>query len=202
MVPTLGDEQRRARQAGARPGRWAGMTLAASDLPREVPQDTALVTESLSAEDLGALAIGLLPPRAAVLDRLAQILPATGTSPATLVVVGLRRRDDGWPIPTEALDTIVALIARELRGDDWLALSGPTEFAVLLPAGVGAGQSVAERLLTRLNDAWIREMTASAGITTLAPDLTASEVLRRATLCLTTARTMGAGRIVTYSGAR
>jgi hypothetical protein len=174
------------------------MTLAPSDLPR----DDAQVAESLSPADLGALAIGLLPPRAAVLDRLAETLPGTGARAATLVVVGLRRRDDGWPIPTEALDQIVALIARELRGDDWLALSGPTEFAVLLPAPVGAAQFAAERLLTRINDAWIREMTASAGIAALALELSASEVLRRATLCLTTARTMGAGRIITYSGTR
>ena len=106
------------------------------------------------------------------------------------------------PIPTEALDRIVALIARELRGDDWLALSGPTEFAVLLPAPLTAAQAGAERLLTRINDAWIREMTASAGLAALAPGLSASEVLRRATLCLTTARTMGAGRVITYSGTR
>lgn len=172
------------------------MTLAASDLP----QDDVLVADSPA--DLSGLAMGLLPPRAAVLDRLAERMPASETRPATLVVVGLRRRDDGWPIPTEALDRIVALIARELRGDDWLALSGPTEFAVLLRAAVGAAQSVADRLLTRVNDAWIREMTASAGIAALAPGLTASEVLRRATLCLTTARTMGAGRVITYSGTR
>lgn len=174
------------------------MTLAPSELPR----DDAQVAEGLSPADLDALAIGLLPPRAAVLDRLAETMPATEESAATLVVVGLRRRDDGWPIPTEALDRIVALIARELRGDDWLALSGPTEFAVLLPAPVIAAQSVADRLLTRINDAWIREMTASAGIAALAPGLAASEVLRRATLCLATARTMGAGRVITYSGTR
>ena len=145
---------------------------------------------------------GLLPPRAALLDRIADLVPRTDARPATLVIVGLRRRDDGWPIPREALDRVVAVIARELRGDDWLALSGPTEFAVLLPAPLGAAQPAAERLLSRVNDACIREMTASAGIAALAPGLTASEVLRRATLCLTTARTMGAGRVLTYSGTR
>ena len=177
------------------------MTLAPSGLPQDDAQDVE-IAETLSRADLDALAIGLLPPRAAVLDRLAEAMPATETGPATLVVVGLRRRDDGRPIPTEALDRIVALIARELRGDDWLALSGPTEFAALLPAPVTAAQAVAERLLTRINDAWICEMTASAGIAALAPGLAPSEVLRRATLCLTTARTMGAGRVITYSGTR
>jgi GGDEF domain-containing protein len=152
--------------------------------------------------DLADLAIGLLPPRAVLLDRLTEVLPTVEGRPATLVILGLRRRDDGWPIPPEALDRIVALIARELRADDWLALSGPTEFAVVVPAPVRAAQGAADRLVGRINDAAVRDMTAAAGVAALAPGLTASEVLRRATLCLATARTMGAGQVVTYSGSR
>jgi GGDEF domain-containing protein len=154
------------------------------------------------AEDRSAPAIGLLPPRAAVLDRLAETMPSAATHPATLLVVGLRRRDDGWPIPPEALDQLMALMARELRADDWVALAGPTEFAVLVPSAVQAAQAVAGRLLTGINAAAVRDMTAAAGVAVLEPGLSASEVLRRATLCLATARTMGAGQVITYSGTR
>jgi PleD family two-component response regulator len=45
-------------------------------------------------------------------------------------------------------------------------------------------------------------VTASAGVAALAPELVASELLRRATLCLTTARSMGAGQVLTYRGTR
>jgi hypothetical protein len=104
------------------------MTLVPSGLPWND-------VDAVPAADSSAPAIGLLPPRAAVLDRLADVMPSAAASrPATLVVLGLRRRDDDRPIPPEALDSIVALIARELRAADWLALSGPTEFAVLVPA--------------------------------------------------------------------
>jgi GGDEF domain-containing protein len=127
---------------------------------------------------------------------------AAAARPATLLVVGLRRRDDGRPIPPEALDQVVTLIARELRADDWLALAGPTEFAVLVPAPVQAAQAAAGRLLTGINDAGVRDMTAAAGVVALEPGLSAGEVMRRATLCLTTARTMGAGQVITYSGTR
>jgi GGDEF domain-containing protein len=144
----------------------------------------------------------LLPPRAVVLDRLAALMPATDERPATLLVVGLRRRDDGWPIPAAALSEVTALVARELRADDWLGLSGSTEFAVLVGGPTVAAQAAARRLVDGLTAAAVHGMSASAGIAALAPGLAASEVLRRATLCLTTARTMGAAQVITYSGTR
>jgi hypothetical protein len=48
----------------------------------------------------------------------------------------------------------------------------------------------------------VRDLSASAGVAALEPGLAASEVLRRATLCLATARTIGAGQVITYSGTR
>lgn len=144
----------------------------------------------------------LLPPRAVVLDRLAERMPTAGTTPAALVIVGLRRRDDGWPIPPAALDEITTLLARGLRADDWLARCGPTEFVVLVDGPLPAAQGAAERLVGSIDGEAIRDMTAAAGIAALAPGLPPSEVLRRATLCLTTARTIGAGQVITYSGTR
>jgi GGDEF domain-containing protein len=144
----------------------------------------------------------LLPTRAELLDRLAEEMPSADSRPRTLLLVGLRRRDDGWPIPPAALARITTLMANGLRGEDWLARSGPTEFAVLVAGPLPGAQAAADRMLAAINAEAVHGMSAAAGLAALVPGLAASEVLRRATLCLTTARTMGAGRVITYSGTR
>lgn len=164
--------------------------------------DADLAAAGAPVQDASDTVVGLLPPRAAVLDRLAERLPSSADHPATLLVVGLRRRDDGWPIPAAALARITTLLAQRLRADDWLARSGPTEFVVLVAGPVTAAQQAASRLVQGINAEALRGMSASAGLAALVPGLSASEVLRRATLCLTTARTIGAGQVITYSGAR
>ena len=70
----------------------------------------------------------LLPAREAVLARLAEQLPATDGTPATLLILGLLRRDDGWPTPATTIAQVIMLLARSLRGEDWLGSSGPAEF--------------------------------------------------------------------------
>jgi GGDEF domain-containing protein len=160
-----------------------------------------LPTPSRRVDD-DATVTALLPTRAHLLDRLAAALPGTEEHPLTLFIVGLRRRDDGWPIPDAALARITTLLANGLRGDDWLAASGPTEFAVLADGPLDGARAAADRMVAAVNAEGLRGMTAAAGVAALAPGLAASEVLRRATLCLATARTMGAGRVITYRGTR
>ena len=59
----------------------------------------------------------LLPAREAVLARLAEQLTATdGTPAATLLIIGLLRRDDGWPTPAVTIAQVTMLLARSLRG--------------------------------------------------------------------------------------
>jgi GGDEF domain-containing protein len=94
------------------------------------------------------------------------------------------------------------VVASGLRGDDWLARSGPTEFAVLGTGPVTGAQALAGRLVELVGAAAVRGTWANAGLAALAEDASASEVLRRATLCLSTARAMGAGRVITYGGTR
>lgn len=161
-------------------------------------QGTSLPEAATTAESVPTL----LPPRAAVLDRLADLMPTTDERPATLLIVGLRRRDDGWPVPAAAMSEVTAMVARELRADDWLGLSGPAEFAIVVGGPTVAAQGAARRLVDGLTAAAVHGMSASAGIAALAPGLPESEILRRATLCLTTARAMGAGQVITYSGTR
>jgi GGDEF domain-containing protein len=140
----------------------------------------------------------LLPAREAVLDRLAEQLPSAGTAPASLMIIGLLRRDDGWPTPQATLAEVTTLLARSVRGDDWLGSSGPAEFVVVLGGPVTAAETAAARLVAAVADLGIPGLSAAAGVAPLTADVTAGEVLRRATLSLTAARRVGPGTVIRY----
>ena len=144
----------------------------------------------------------LLPTRAELFERLDERMGNADRSPATLVLLGLRRRDDGWPTPASTLGAVSALVTRSLRGDDWLARSGPDEFAVVLDGSADSAETTALRLAAAVAATGVPGLSAAAGIAALAPDLTAGEVHRRADLCLTAARSVGAGRVIRYRGTR
>src|SRR3954449_6655083 len=151
--------------------------------------------------DDAADAVTLLPTRVHLLERIAERAPSSADAPAALVLVGLLRRDDGWPMSGGDLDRVAALLSRSTRGDDWLARSGPAEFAVLLDgaAADADAETAASRLVAAVGAAGIAGLTACAGIAGLSPEASAGEVLRRATLCLTAARSIGGGRVIRYS---
>jgi GGDEF domain-containing protein len=140
----------------------------------------------------------LLPSRAALLERLDERLPLTVRTSATLMVIGLLRGDDGWPTAQGALAAVTKLLASSLRGDDFLAKSGPGEFVVLMSGPVDAAEPAAERLVTAIGELGIEGLTAAAGLTPLAPELTATEVLRRGLVSLTCGRRAGAGTVIRY----
>ncbi|MCZ2817322.1 diguanylate cyclase domain-containing protein [Modestobacter sp. VKM Ac-2984] len=184
----------------------------AAGLNRAVPDDdipampiaaTPVADEDGSPPDLQATAaVTLLPTRATLLGRMADQAAASGASPVTLVLVGLLRRDTGWPMPGAHLDQVAAALSANVRGDDWLARSGPAEFAVLLGAAEHDAETATNRLLEVVAGAGLPGITACAGIAELAPDTSPSEVHRRATLCLTAARSIGGGRVIRYRGSR
>ena len=147
-------------------------------------------------------AVTLLPTRAALLERLAEWTPAADRAPAALVLVGLLRRDTVWPMPGSELDRVAGALSANVRGVDWLARSGATEFAVLLGAASHDAETAANRLLEVVANAGVPDLTACAGIAGLSPDASPSEVHRRATLCLTAARSVGGSRVIRYSGSR
>ena len=147
-------------------------------------------------------AVTMLPSRATLLERLAERTPSSDESPAALLLVGLLRRDNGWPMPGSQLDQVAAALSADLRGTDWLARSGPTEFAVLLDGAAHDAETAAHRLVTTIADAGVDGVTACVGIAGLSTDASPGEVHRRATLCLTAARSIGAGRVIRYSGGR
>ncbi len=139
----------------------------------------------------------LLPQRDAVLENLAARLPTADTQPSALIVIGLLRRDDGWPAPQPALSAVTSFLARSLRGDDWLGSIGATEFGILLAGNASAAEAAATRLVHTVG-ASVPDMTAAAGIAPLASGLGAAEVLRRAMLSLTAARRLGGDTVLTY----
>jgi GGDEF domain-containing protein len=140
----------------------------------------------------------LLPPRGAVLDHVAERLRSADTQPATLFIIGLLRHDDGRPTAQSTLVQVTSLLARSLRGEDRLGSSGPAEFVVLLSGTETAAKTAAERLVRAVATLDIPDLSATAGIAPLALGLTADEVFRRATLCLTAARQVGPGTVIRY----
>jgi GGDEF domain-containing protein len=143
----------------------------------------------------------LLPAREAVLARLADQLTATDGTPATLLIIGLLRRDDGWPTPAATVDRVTTLLARSLRGEDWLGTSGPAEFVVVMSGSAVGAHTVAHRLVSAVEELGVPGLSAAAGIAALTADLTAGEALRRATVSLTAARRVGPGGVVQLRGA-
>jgi GGDEF domain-containing protein len=155
------------------------------------------ITQSLAAPPAPDVTT-LLPSRDALLEHLVQRLPLTVRTSATLMVVGLLRRDDGWPTAQGTLAEVTTLLARSLRGGDYLAKSGPGEFVVVLSGAVEAAVAAAGRVVTGIAELGIPELTAAAGVAPLTAELTAFEVLRRGLVSLTAARRAGAGTVIRY----
>src|SRR3954447_14814821 len=143
----------------------------------------------------------LLPGPSAVVDRLTAHLADPGPRPATLAVIGLLRRDDGWPTSPAVQATVTGLLAGGLRADDWLAREGAVEFAVLVDGGVDAAEVGVRRMVGGVGGV-ISGIEAAAGVAGLERGLDAVEVRRRALLCLAAARTQGSGVIIRYRGTR
>ena len=161
--------------------------------PHQVTQ-TAPGTGPSAVDDVTSL----LPPREALLDRLAERLPAADAHPGTLFVLGLLRRDAVGPVPQDVVAQVTSLIARSVRRDDWLGRPGPAEFAVLLSGGETAAKTAAERLVRAIATLDVPGLSAVAGIAALSASLTADEVFRRAALSLASARQVGPGAVIRY----
>lgn len=150
-------------------------------------------------------AVPLLPSRDAVLARLAGHVAnrsAESSGSGSLFVIGLLRRDDGWPLSERTRDAVTTLLARSMRGEDWFGSSGDSEFAVLTSAPPVAAVSMAERLVGGIARLGVAGLCGAAGLVPLAgsadADADADELLRRATVALTSARRAGPGSVEPY----
>jgi GGDEF domain-containing protein len=204
MPPTILDPRhRRATSDETRrpPAAWPRLSLDWGNRFNEPPPraDVSSMTPNAHVPAAPDAATGttLLPSRDALLAHLDERLPLTVRTSATLVVVGLRC-DDGRPTAPSALTEVTALLAQSLRGDDYLATSGPGEFVVVLSGSPDAAVAAAERLVTSVAALGIDGLTASAGIAPLTPEVTAGEVLRRGLVSLTSARRAGAGTVIRH----
>ena len=142
----------------------------------------------------------LLPSREAVLTRLGELL-AAGTPEGTLVVVGLLRRDDGWPLSERTQTAVTSMLARSLRADDYFGGTGQAEFAVLTDAPPVAAVHVAGRLIAGVATMGIAGLCGAAGYVPLSENADAAELLRRAIAGLTAARRAGPGTVEPYRAA-
>jgi PAS domain S-box-containing protein/diguanylate cyclase (GGDEF)-like protein len=145
-----------------------------------------------------------LPNRSALTQRLAAVLRAPSDSAAALVVVGIDGLPDGDD--ATALRELTTRFSRVLRGDDWLARAGVSEFAVVVDGTIADAETVASRLVTAVEavaggPAPLLRLTAAAGVTALSPDVDAGEALRRGDLALCSARAAGPGRVRRHSDA-
>ncbi|MGY1594283.1 hypothetical protein ACI79D_20090 [Geodermatophilus sp. SYSU D00708] len=147
-------------------------------------------------------ATSLLPGPNSVSAHLTEWLAAAAHTPGALIVLGLLRRDDTWPTATSALTAATAVVARSLRGDDWLGRSGPNEYAVFIGGTVAAAGTAATRLTVAIAALGIPGLGACAGVVALEEGLSAHEAMRRATVSLHTARVTGAGTVIRYTGTR
>jgi GGDEF domain-containing protein len=164
-----------------------------------VPEVALSVDAVLSGEPFAE--DSLLPGPAALLDRLDGALAVADERPATLAVIGLLRRDDGWPTSPAVRAPVTALLAGGLRADDWLAHDGTAEFAVIVDGDVDAAEVAVRRLVGAVSGV-ITGIAAAAGVAGLERGLDAAEVRRRALLCLAAARTQGSGVLIRYRGTR
>ncbi|MDP9429338.1 MAG: hypothetical protein M3Q47_10915 [Actinomycetota bacterium] len=96
----------------------------------------------------------------------------------------------------------MSVVARSLRGDDWLGRSGPDKFAVLLGGSVDGAEAAATRVVTTIGDLGIPGLGACAGIAGFEAGATAAGTLQHATASLQSARTVGPGTVIRHTGRR
>jgi sarcosine oxidase gamma subunit len=134
----------------------------------------------------------LLPGPDAVMAQLTARLAAVDDAPCCLVVLRLHRPDDA---ATSGLAAATSIVARSVRGDDWLGHTGPDEFALLLGGGLGGAMTAAARVVGAVSALGSTGLGVCAGVTVLEAGLPAREVLRRAHAGLTAAAAAGTGAV-------
>jgi hypothetical protein len=137
----------------------------------------------------------LLPGSNSVLAHLAERLAAVAEVPGCLVVLGLHRPDDDGPAAHGHLAAATSIVARSVRGDDWLGRAGRNEFALLLSGGVHGAVTAAARVVGAISELAVPGLGVCAGVTVLEPGVPAREVLGRATAALASATAAGTGAV-------
>ena len=137
-----------------------------------------------------------LPSRLALVQELGHRL-GDGREWTSLAVVGVSGTTA--PLPP----ALIGRLAGAVRTEDWLAVTGAGEFAVLVRGTVADAETVAARLLDRLRPllAGDGRLTLAAGVAELGGVTEAGEALRRAELAMATSRSTGGGQVWRYPDA-
>jgi PAS domain S-box-containing protein/diguanylate cyclase (GGDEF)-like protein len=218
LSATHGDDETRTRTARVRhlDGRWrliqarvrdlrsdpdvGALVLYCRDVTETVPQP---VEPDLTAFSTTDPATGL-PNRSALTARLCAALRGPSVHATALVVLGVDGLSEGDD--AGVLRELTTRFSRVLRGDDWLARAGVSEFAVVVDGTVADAEVVAGRLVAAVEpvataDGTTVRLTAAAGVTPLSADVDAGEALRWGDLALRSARAAGQGRVRRHSDA-
>jgi diguanylate cyclase (GGDEF)-like protein/PAS domain S-box-containing protein len=218
LSATHGDDETRTRTARVRhlDGRWrliqarvrdlrsdpdvGGLVLYCRDVTATTPQP---VEPDLTAFSTTDPATGL-PNRSALTARLSAALRGPSVHSTALVVLGIDGLSDGDD--AGVLRELATRFSRVLRGDDWLARAGVSEFAVVVDGTVADAEVVAGRLVAAVEpvataDRATLRLTAAAGVTPLSADVDAGEALRWGDLALRSARAAGQGRVRRHTDA-
>ncbi len=212
------DEEVKTRSARVRhaDGRWrliqarvrdlrsdpdvGGLVLYCRDVSAAAPQPAGPDVTAFHTTDP---ATGL-PNRSALTQRLAATLRGPAVHHRALVVLGVDGLADGDD--AVVLRELTTRFSRALRGDDWLARAGVSEFAVVVDGTIADAEVVASRLVAAVEPVATGpgtafRLTAAAGVAALDEDVDAGETLRRGDLALRSARAAGPGRVRRHSDA-
>ena len=139
----------------------------------------------------------LLPGPISLYTQISERLSASDTcdAPASLLVIGLLHRDGAEPTVTGNRAAATTVVARSVRGDDWLGRSGPDQLALLLGGGIHGAVTAAARVIGEIGALGLPGLGVCAGVTLLEPGVPAREVLRRATTALEAACATGSGAV-------
>jgi hypothetical protein len=137
----------------------------------------------------------LLPGPNSVTAHLTERLAAAADVPGALVLVGLLRQDGTAATTPGSLAAATAVLARSVRGDDWLGRSGPAQYALLLSGGLQGAMTAAARVVGAISGLDVPGLGVCAGVTLLESGTTPRKVRGRATTALASATAAGPGAV-------
>jgi hypothetical protein len=143
----------------------------------------------------------LLPGPTAVHGRLTGLLLDHSGPARALILLGLLRRSASWSLAPSTLSTVTAVIARNMRAEDWIGRSAIGDLSVVIDGSADAAATMALRLTRVVADLGIPALGPCAGIAALQPGAAATAVMDRAAAALQVARETGSGAVVVASPA-
>ncbi|MBB3086874.1 hypothetical protein [Geodermatophilus sabuli] len=161
------------------------MTIAHNPLGVSLPVSDLLPPE----EDVTSLLPGPISLHTQLTERLA------ADTPGALLVIGLLHGDGAETTTAGNRAVVTTIVARSVRGDDWLGRSGPDQLALVLGGGISGAVTAAARVIGEISALGRPGLGVCAGVSLLEAGVPAREVLRRARTALEAACAAGSGAV-------